>query len=87
VLKGEMSLVGPRPPLPSEVEQYEDLQLRRLSVMPGITCIWQISGRNELSFDDWVRLDLQYIDSQSIWQDCRILLLTLPAVLHRRGAY
>ncbi len=87
VLKGEMSLVGPRPPLPSEVEQYEDWQLRRLSVMPGITCIWQISGRNELSFDDWVRLDLQYIDNQSIWQDCRILLLTLPAVLHGRGAY
>jgi len=87
VLKGEMSLVGPRPPLPSEVEQYEDWQLRRLSVMPGITCIWQISGRNELNFDDWVRLDLQYIDNQSIWQDFKILLLTLPAVIRGRGAY
>ena len=87
VLKGDMSFVGPRPPLPCEVENYEDWHLRRLSVVPGITCLWQVSGRSKLSFDDWVRLDLQYIDSRSLWLDIRILLKTIPAVISGEGAY
>lgn len=87
VLKGDMSFVGPRPPLPDEVEQYEEWQLRRLSVIPGITCLWQISGRSKLSFDEWVKLDLQYIDSRSIWLDIIILLKTIPAVISADGAY
>ncbi len=86
VLKGDMSLVGPRPPLPSEVVQYELWQRRRLSITPGITCLWQISGRNEIDFDKWMRLDLDYIDNWSLWLDIKILLLTIPAVLLRRGA-
>lgn len=87
VLKGDMSFVGPRPPLPCEVAEYEDWQLRRLSVMPGITCLWQVSGRSKLSFEDWMKLDLDYIDSQSLWLDIRILLKTIPAVLSGEGAY
>jgi exopolysaccharide biosynthesis polyprenyl glycosylphosphotransferase len=87
VLKGEMSLVGPRPPIPEEVEQYEPWQLRRLDVKPGITCLWQISGRSTLSFREWMRLDLEYIKHRSFWLDVRILLRTIPAVLSREGAY
>lgn len=87
VLKGDMSFVGPRPPLPDEVEKYEDWQLRRLSVIPGITCLWQISGRSNISFDEWVELDLKYIDSRNLWQDIKILLKTIPAVLTGDGAY
>ncbi|MEN6521440.1 MAG: sugar transferase [Armatimonadota bacterium] len=87
VLKGDMSFVGPRPPLPDEVEQYEEWQLRRLSVIPGITCLWQISGRSKLSFDEWVNLDLKYIESRSIWLDIIILLKTIPAVISADGAY
>lgn len=87
VLKGDMSFVGPRPPLPDEVEKYEDWQLRRLSVIPGITCLWQISGRSKLSFDEWVELDLKYIESRSIWLDLKILMKTIPAVLSADGAY
>lgn len=86
VLKGDMSLVGPRPPLISEVEQYDYEYFRRLSVKPGITCLWQISGRNQIDFDDWMRLDLTYIDNWSYWADWRILLRTIPAVFKRRGA-
>ena len=86
VLRGEMSLVGPRPPLPAEVEQYEPWQRRRLSVKPGVTCTWQVSGRNQIDFDDWMRLDLQYIDSWSLWQDTKILARTIPAVLKGDGA-
>lgn len=86
VLKGEMSLVGPRPPLPSEVDEYDAEYRRRLSVKPGITGLWQISGRNEVDFDDWMRLDLAYIDSWSYWADWGILFKTIPAVLRRRGA-
>ena len=81
-----MSLVGPRPPLPSEVVQYKLWQRRRLSITPGITCLWQVSGRNEIDFEEWMRLDLQYIDNWSLWLDIKILLLTIPAVLLRRGA-
>jgi len=86
VLQGEMSLVGPRPPPPSEVNQYEPFQRRRLSFRPGITGLWQVSGRNLISFDEWVRLDLQYIDEWSLRRDFKILLQTIPAVLTGRGA-
>ncbi|MBL6911113.1 MAG: sugar transferase [Pirellulales bacterium] len=83
---GDISLVGPRPPLFSEVDQYEWLFRRRLSVKPGITCLWQVSGRNELSFDEWMELDKEYIETWSIWLDIAILLKTIPTVLLGRGA-
>lgn len=86
VLKGEMSLVGPRPPIPSEVEQYERWQRRRLSMRPGLTCLWQISGRSELDFDTWMKLDLKYIDNWSLLLDIIILLKTIPAVISGKGA-
>jgi exopolysaccharide biosynthesis polyprenyl glycosylphosphotransferase len=87
VLRGDMSLVGPRPPIPSEVMRYESWQRRRLSMKPGLTCLWQISGRSQIvDFDQWMRLDLQYIDSWSLSLDARILAKTLPAVLTGRGA-
>ena len=87
VLKGEMSLVGPRPPLPQEVNQYSLADRRRLEVIPGITCIWQVSGRSEIPFDRQVELDVQYIQSQSLWTDLKILLKTVPALLFGSGAY
>jgi exopolysaccharide biosynthesis polyprenyl glycosylphosphotransferase len=87
VLRGEMSLVGPRPPIPSEVEQYEDWQLGRLRAVPGLTGLWQVSGRSEVPFHDMVRLDLHYIRNWSLWLDLEILLRTVPAVLTNRGAY
>lgn len=86
VLKGEMSLVGPRPPLPKEVVQYKPWQHRKLSVRPGVTCTWQVSGRNNIDFEDWMRLDLEYIDNWSLWQDTKIIAKTLPAVMKSRGA-
>ena len=86
VLRGEMSLVGPRPPLPAEVRQYLPWQRRRLSVKPGITCTWQVSGRNEIDFEHWMRLDLDYIDGWSFWGDVGICFQTIPAVLRARGA-
>jgi exopolysaccharide biosynthesis polyprenyl glycosylphosphotransferase len=87
VLIGEMSLVGPRPPVPSEVDQYSLSDRRRLEVIPGITCIWQVSGRSEIPFEQQVELDVQYIQSQSIWTDIKILLKTVPALLLGSGAY
>jgi lipopolysaccharide/colanic/teichoic acid biosynthesis glycosyltransferase len=87
VLRGEMSLVGPRPPIPSEVAQYEPWQLRRLAATPGLTCLWQISGRSCIGFQEWMRLDLEYIRQRSFWLDVKILLRTIPAVLSREGAY
>ena len=87
VLRGEMSLVGPRPPLPCEVEHYNAFAMRRLSVKPGITCLWQISGRSNLSFDEWMKLDNHYVDRWSPLLDMEILLRTLPAVLSRTGAH
>jgi len=87
VLSGEMSLVGPRPPLSEEVRQYEPWQLHRLDVRPGLTCLWQISGRSRIGFDEWMRLDLEYIRNQSLLLDLKILLRTIPAVLSREGAY
>lgn len=85
VLRGDMSLVGPRPPIPKEVEQYEPWQRRRLSMKPGITCIWQVSGRNKIGFEDWMKMDLQYIDCWSLWLDLKILALTVRAVLWQTG--
>ncbi len=87
VLKGEMSLVGPRPPVPQEVAKYTMTQRRRLEVAPGLTCLWQIGGRGNLPFARQVELDIQYIESQSFWTDLRILVKTIPAVLLGRGAY
>ena len=86
VLKGDMSLVGPRPAGPHEWMKYEDWQKRKLSVTPGITCLWQVNGRNEIhEFDNWVKLDLEYIDNWSLWLDFKILLKTIPAVLKGTG--
>ena len=87
VLSGEMSMVGPRPPIPEEVAQYEPWQMRRLDVRPGLTCLWQISGRSRIGFQEWMRLDLEYIKHQSVLLDLKILLRTIPAVLSREGAY
>ncbi len=86
VLKGEMSVVGPRPPLQSEVKLYKRWQRRRLSVRPGITCTWQVSGRNEINFAQWMELDLHYIDNWSLWHDLKIVLRTIPAVILGKGA-
>jgi exopolysaccharide biosynthesis polyprenyl glycosylphosphotransferase len=86
VLKGDMSLVGPRPPIPEEVAAYHRWHRRRLSMKPGLTCLWQVSGRNNVDFDRWMQLDLQYIDNWSPSLDLKILLRTIPAVLSGRGA-
>jgi exopolysaccharide biosynthesis polyprenyl glycosylphosphotransferase len=87
VVRGQMSLVGPRPPLPDEVARYEDDMNRRLRVRPGMTGLWQVSGRSDLSWDETVRLDLYYVDNWSMMQDLVILSRTLSAVLSSRGAY
>jgi lipopolysaccharide/colanic/teichoic acid biosynthesis glycosyltransferase len=86
ILKGDMSFVGPRPAVIDEVRQYEPWQRRRLSMPPGLTCLWQISGRNDLSFDEWMKLDLEYIDNWSLWLDLKIAVRTVPAVILGRGA-
>ena len=87
VLLGHMSLVGPRPPLPDEVNQYESWQRRRLRMRPGMTCLWALEGRSQLRFENWVRLDLLYIDNWSMWLDFKILLKTIPTVLSGKGAH
>jgi exopolysaccharide biosynthesis polyprenyl glycosylphosphotransferase len=87
VFAGRMSLVGPRPPLPGEVQRYSQRHLKRLQVLPGMTGVWQISGRSNLNFDEMIKLDLYYVDNWSIWMDLSILLLTIPAILTGRGAY
>jgi len=86
VLKGDISLVGPRSPTFDEVSKYERWQRRRLSVIGGITCIWQVSGRSQIPFRDWMRLDMRYVAARSLWCDLRLLVLTLPAVISGRGA-
>jgi len=85
VLRGDMSLVGPRPPLPEEVPAYERWQRRRLSMRPGLTGLWQVSGRHEMSFEEWVACDLRYIDTWSLWGDLALLLRTLPVALSGKG--
>jgi lipopolysaccharide/colanic/teichoic acid biosynthesis glycosyltransferase len=87
VLRGEMSLVGPRPLPVRDYERLDELQRKRYLVLPGMTGLWQVSGRSELSFDELVRLDFYYIESWSIWLDLAILIRTVPAVLGRRGAW
>jgi exopolysaccharide biosynthesis polyprenyl glycosylphosphotransferase len=87
VFKGEMSLVGPRPPIPSEVEKYTAWHKKRLRTAPGITGLWQVSGRSTLPFEDMVRLDIYYIENWSLWMDIKLLLRTIPTVLFTRGAY
>jgi lipopolysaccharide/colanic/teichoic acid biosynthesis glycosyltransferase len=87
VLAGTMSLVGRRPPIPAEVERYEPWQRERLAAKPGLTCIWQVAGRSDIGFDDWVRLDIEYVRRRSLWLDLKLLVLTIPAVITGRGAY
>ncbi|HIG30452.1 MAG TPA: sugar transferase [Verrucomicrobiales bacterium] len=87
VLKGDMSLVGPRPPVPREVALYTPEDRKQLSVIPGITCIWQVSGRSEIDFPDQVILDIRYIQNQGLLEDLKILFLTIPAVISGKGAY
>ncbi len=87
VLKGDMSLVGPRPALPREVENYTQEQRRRLAVSPGLTCIWQVSGRADVPFDKQVQMDVDYIESHNFWLDLKLVASTVPAVLIGRGAY
>lgn len=87
VLRGDMSIVGPRPQIPSEVAGYSPADAQRLLVKPGLTCLWQVSGRSHLDFSEWMELDRQYVASASPGLDARILLRTLPAVIQRKGAY
>jgi len=87
VLRGEMSLVGPRPALPNEIEHYDTYALRRLGVPQGITCFWQIGGRSNVSFEEWMRLDNRYVDEWSPALDLKILLKTIPVVLNKDGAH
>jgi len=87
VIKGDMSIVGPRPPLPSEVAGYQPWHRRRLEVKPGITCLWQISGRSQIGFNEWMRLDMEYLKTRSFRADLLIFLKTIPAVIARKGAY
>ncbi|MGC9366535.1 MAG: sugar transferase [bacterium] len=88
ILKGEMSFVGPRPPLPQEVENYKSWHKRRLSMKPGLTCLWQVKGRNDIrDFNTWTEMDLEYIDNWSLWMDLKILISTAPAIISGRGAY
>jgi lipopolysaccharide/colanic/teichoic acid biosynthesis glycosyltransferase len=87
VLTGDMSIVGPRPQIPAEVADYERQHLARLLVKPGLTCLWQISGRNDVDFGEWMRLDREYVESRTLALDISILLRTLPAVVKRTGAY
>lgn len=87
VLLGHMSLVGPRPPVPQEVAKYELWQLRRLAVKPGLTCLWQVSGRCEIGFEDWVRMDIWYLQNQNVATDLELLARTPVSVISGRGAY
>lgn len=87
VLAGEMSLVGPRPLRVEEVAQFEPWQRRRLAVMPGLTCLWQVSGRSNIGFDDWIRMDVWYVENQNLWTDLSLLVRTPLSVITGKGAY
>lgn len=87
ILKGDMTIVGPRPALPNEVEEYDDFARNRLKVTPGLTCYWQVMGRSDISFEEWMRLDVKYIKEMNLWLDIKLILLTIPAVLRGDGAY
>jgi len=87
ILRGEMSLVGPRPPIPDEVTRYHPWQRERLAVKPGLTCTWQVSGRSDVPFDEWVQMDIEYVRTRGLLMDLKLLLLTVPAVISARGAY
>ncbi len=87
VLTGAMSLVGPRPPIPKEVELYQPWQRQRLAIKPGLTCLWQVSGRSEIGFEDWVRMDLWYLKNQNLLTDAKLLAQTPTSVISGRGAY
>ena len=85
VLRGDMSLVGPRPPVPDEVARYSWWQRRRISVRPGLTCVWQVSGRNKVSFEQWMEMDMFYIDNWSLWMDFKLMVKTMPALVKGTG--
>jgi lipopolysaccharide/colanic/teichoic acid biosynthesis glycosyltransferase len=85
VIRGEMSVVGPRPPIPTEVEMYQQWQKRRLSMKPGITCTWQVSGRNDIPFDEWMKLDMEYIDNWSFTRDAILVFKTIKVILTGTG--
>ena len=87
IVKGDMSIVGPRPPLVREVEQYNSYQMQRLLVTPGLTCFWQADGRSDLSFDDWMDMDMKYIKRRNIFLDIKLIVKTVFAVIFKRGAY
>lgn len=87
ILKGDMSVIGPRPQIPSEVADYTPEQAQRLLVRPGLTCLWQVSGRSQLDFSEWMELDREYVQNRSLFFDLKILARTLPAVIERKGAY
>ena len=87
VLKGDMSLVGPRPSLPKEVAQFEDWMYRRLEVKPGLTCYWQVSGRNNIDFEDWMKLDIKYVDERSTWIDIKLIFKTVGVLFGDKNAH
>jgi lipopolysaccharide/colanic/teichoic acid biosynthesis glycosyltransferase len=87
VLKGDMSLIGPRPPVPQETAQYENWQWRRLDITPGLTCIWQVYGRSRVTFNQWMRMDIEYIRRRGLLHDLHLLFSTIPAVLFGSGAH
>jgi lipopolysaccharide/colanic/teichoic acid biosynthesis glycosyltransferase len=86
ILRGDMTIVGPRPPVPKEVAEYKPWQRRRLSVRPGLTCYWQVSGRNEIGFEEWMLLDLRYVDHWDLWKDITLIAKTIPVAVLGKGA-